>query len=245
MLSAKGRVCNNKVVIVDKMTALRNKLQGYIDQGLQKVQKRETDANAAKQAWLDAEGAYLIAKKKAETLDLQVAEDLKKVASLTELLDLHKKRLAKVRASVTEQLSEIDEEEAIIKELLGYVGDLTSSTVVVRASSESFLLPMNFSAASAHSPSRRPLPPSPSRPAAASFRVCTRGRMSRLWPSGSAGASPSSCSARSSVARAPTFRPTRSATPPLPTHPLTHYIPATALAHLLGNFIAPSHPTWR
>ncbi len=136
MLSAKGRVCNNKVYILDKMTALRTKLQGYIEQGLQKVQKREDDANAAKQAWLDAEGAYLIAKKKAETLDVQVAEDLKKVTSLTELLDLHKKRLAKVRASVTAQLSEIDEEEAIIKELLGYIGDLTSSTVdVVRVSS--------------------------------------------------------------------------------------------------------------
>ena len=128
MLSAKGRVCNNKVVIVDKMTALRTKLQGYIEQGLQKVQKREAGADAAKQAWLDAEGAYLIAKKKAETLDLQVAEDLKKVASLTELLDLHKKRLAKVRASVTEQLSEIDEEEAIIKELMGYISDLSASS---------------------------------------------------------------------------------------------------------------------
>jgi hypothetical protein len=134
MLSAKGRVCNNKVVILDKMTTLRNKLKGYIDEGEKKVKKRETDTDAAKQAWLDEEGAYLIAKSKAESLDKQVAEDLKKVTSLTELLDLNKKRLAKVRASVTEQLSEIDEEEAIIRELLGYIGDLTKSTVdVVRA----------------------------------------------------------------------------------------------------------------
>ena len=129
MLSAKGRVCNNKVGILDKMTALRKRLQGYIQQGEQKVQKREADADAAKQAWLDAEGAYLVDKKKAESLDAQVVEDLKKVTSLMELLELNKKRLAKVRASVTEQLSEIDEEEAIIRELLGYIGDLTSSTV--------------------------------------------------------------------------------------------------------------------
>jgi hypothetical protein len=135
MLSAKGRVCNNKVVILDKMTTLRNKLKGYIDEGDKKVKKRETDASTAKQAWLDAEGAYLIAKSKAESLDKQVAEDLKKVTSLTELLDLNKKRLAKVRASVTEQLSEIDEEEAIIRELLGYIGDLTTSTVDVDVSS--------------------------------------------------------------------------------------------------------------
>jgi hypothetical protein len=134
MLSAKGRVCSNKVYILDKMTTLRNKLQGYIEQGVQKVQKRTTDADAAKSAWLDAEGAYLIAKKKAESLDAQVVEDLKKVQSLTELLALNGRRLAKVRASVTEQLSEIDEEEAIIRELLGYIGDLTSSIVnVVRA----------------------------------------------------------------------------------------------------------------
>ncbi len=131
MLSAKGRVCTNKAYILDKMATLRSKLQGYTEQGAQKVQKRVANADAAKLAWLDAEGAYLIAKKKAESLDAQVAEDLKKVTSLTELLELNTKRLAKVRASVTEQLAEIDEEEAIIRELLGYIGDLTSSTVNV------------------------------------------------------------------------------------------------------------------
>jgi hypothetical protein len=131
MLSAKGRVCNNKVFILDKMQALRDRLQGYIDQGLLKVQKRSSDADAAKSAWLDAEGEYLMLKKKAEELDALVAEDLKKVTSLTSLLELNKARLAKVCASVTEQLGEIDEEEAIIRELLGYIGDLTSSTVDV------------------------------------------------------------------------------------------------------------------
>lgn len=135
MLSAKGRVCNNKAFILDKMLALRNKLQGYTEQGAQKVVKRGTDADAAKTAWLDSEGAYLIAKKKAESLDAQVTEDLKKVTSLTELLELNRKRLAKVRASVTEQLAEVDEEEAIVRELLGYIGDLTSSTVDVDVSS--------------------------------------------------------------------------------------------------------------
>jgi hypothetical protein len=131
MLSAKGRVCNNKVFILDKMQALKNRLQGYIDQGSQKVQKRETDTATAKSAWLDAESQYLLSKQKAESSDGTVAQDLKKVETLSSLLELNKARLAKVRASVTEQLSEIDEEEAIIKELLGYVGDLTSSTVDV------------------------------------------------------------------------------------------------------------------
>ena len=127
-------MCGNKVLILEKMQTLRDRLQGFIDEGSQKVTKREADANAAKQAWLDAEGAYMVAKKNADSLDAQVAEGMKKVTGLMELLELHKNRLAKVRAAVTEQLSEIDEEEAIIRELLGYIGDLTSSTVdVVRA----------------------------------------------------------------------------------------------------------------
>jgi flagellar biosynthesis chaperone FliJ len=131
MLSAKGRVCGNKVYILNKMQTLRDRLKGYIDQGSQKVQKREADEAAAKSAWLDAESEYILTKKKAEDSDAIVAEDLKKVASLATLLDLNKARLSKVRASVTEQLSEIDEEEAIIKELLGYISDLHSSTVDV------------------------------------------------------------------------------------------------------------------
>jgi hypothetical protein len=134
MLSAKGRVCKNKVYILDKLQTLRNRLQGYIDQGAQKVQKREADEAAAKLAWLDAESQYVISKKKAEDADATVAQDLKRVESLTSLLGLNKARLAKVRASVTEQLSEIDEEEAIIRELLGYIGDLHSSTVDVVSS---------------------------------------------------------------------------------------------------------------
>jgi hypothetical protein len=135
MLSAKGRVCKNKVYILDKMQTLRNRLQGYIDDGAQKVQKREAGESAAKSAWLDAEGQYLVSKKQAEDADATVAQDLKSVESLSSLLALNKARLAKVRASTTEQLSEIDEEEAIIRELLGYISDLHSSTVdVVRAS---------------------------------------------------------------------------------------------------------------
>jgi hypothetical protein len=131
MLSAKGRVCGNKVFILNKMQTLRDRLQGYIDQGVQKVQKREADEAAAKSAWLDAESQYILSKQEAEKADATVADDLKKVASLTGLLELNKARLAKVRASVTEQLSEIDEEEAIIRELLGYISDLHSSTVDV------------------------------------------------------------------------------------------------------------------
>ncbi len=131
MLSAKGRVCGNKVYILDELQTLRNRLLGYIDQGMQKVQKREADANAAKSAWLDAEAQYLVQKQKAEEYDATVAQDLKKVQSLMSLLDLNKARLSKMRASVTEQLSEIDEEEAIIRELLGYISDLHSSTVDV------------------------------------------------------------------------------------------------------------------
>ena len=136
MLSAKGRVCTNKVLILNKMQTLRDRLKGYINEGEQKVQKRQADADAAKSAWLDSEAEYLILKKKAEELDALVAADLQTVTSLSSLLDLNKARLAKVRASVTEQLAEIDDEEAIIRELLGYIGDLTSSTVdVVRCSS--------------------------------------------------------------------------------------------------------------
>jgi hypothetical protein len=33
MLSAKGRVCGNKVFIIDKLQALRDRLKGYIEEG--------------------------------------------------------------------------------------------------------------------------------------------------------------------------------------------------------------------
>jgi len=135
MLSAKGRVCNNKVYILSKMQTLRDRLQGFIEAGAQKVQSREKAESDAKSAWLDAESQYLLAKKQAEDADATVAQDLKKVESLSGLLALNKARLAKVRASTTEQLSEIDEEEAIIRELLGYISDLHSSTVDVDVSS--------------------------------------------------------------------------------------------------------------
>jgi hypothetical protein len=131
MLSAKGRVCGNKVFIMEKLQTLRDRLMGFIEEGARKVKKREDDEAAAKQAWLDAEAQYLVKKKEAEAADAIVAEDLKKVTALSSLLDLNKARLAKLRASVTEQLSEIDEEEAIIRELLGYISDLHSSTVDV------------------------------------------------------------------------------------------------------------------
>ena len=200
MLSAKGRVCRNKVYILDKMQTLRNRLQGYIEQGVQKVQKREADESAAKSAWLDEEAQYLLQKKKAEDADATLAQDLKKVEALTSLLELNKARLAKVRASVTEQLSEIDEEEAIIRELLGYIGDLHSSTVdvvrlrfVIRAA---LLLVLACSLTA--------------------ISYCVHGRMSHPCPRSSARESTSSCNAPPCAARPRHFRLSRSEPPPSP-----------------------------
>jgi hypothetical protein len=211
MLSAKGRVCNNKVVILDKLQTLRNRLQGYIDEGAQKVQKRETDASNAKSAWLDAEGQYLLAKKTAEDADATVANDLKKVSSLSSLLELNKARLSKLRASTTEQLSEIDDEEAIIRELLGYISDLHSSTVdVVRAPSLR---------------ARGRCAPAFSLLILTSIPHGGTGRTSRLCPRSSARESTSSCSGPLCATRPPPFRPSHSERPPH-AHPPTSPGPA-------------------
>ena len=107
------------------------KLQDFIVQGSSKVALRQTQADTAKSAWLDAEGQYEIDTKKVATDELNIAADMKKVSLLTEVVSANRARLAKVKASNTEQLGEIDDEEAIIRELLDYINDLTTSTVDV------------------------------------------------------------------------------------------------------------------
>jgi hypothetical protein len=131
MLSAKGRVCGNKVLILQKMQQLKDKLVGFQTDARNKLNLRVQQEAAAKRAWLDEEGKYAIQKAAVDLDSANVAESLKNVASLRDLVELRKSRLAKVRAENTEALGEIDEEEAIIRELLGYIGDLTKSTVDV------------------------------------------------------------------------------------------------------------------
>ncbi len=131
MLSAKGRVCGNKVYILQKMRQLRDKLVGFQTDAQNKLNLRVQQEASAKRAWLDEEGQYAIQKAAVDLDNANVAISLKNVASLRDLVELRNSRLSKVRAENTEALSEIDEEEAIIRELLGYIGDLTTSTVDV------------------------------------------------------------------------------------------------------------------
>ena len=131
MLSAKGRVCGNKVYILQKMQQLRDKLVGFQTDALNRVNLRDQQAASSKAAWLDAEGKYAILKAAVDLDTAQIARSEKNVANLQDLIALRKARLAKVRAENSEALSEIDEEEAIIRELLGYISDLTKSTVDV------------------------------------------------------------------------------------------------------------------
>lgn len=105
--------------------------QDFITQGAAKVALRQSQADSAKSAWLDAEGQYAVDKAAFDNDELTVASDLKKTLLLQDLVQNSQARLAKVKANNTEELSEIDEEEAIIRELLGYISDLTKSTVDV------------------------------------------------------------------------------------------------------------------
>jgi hypothetical protein len=134
MLSAKGRVCGNKVYILKKMKELKDRLIGFQTDARSKLNLRVQQEASAKQAWLDEEGRYAVQKAAVDLASTNVAKSLKNVASLQDLVELRKARLSKVRAENTEVLGEIDEEEAIIRELLGYIGDLTKSTVDVVSS---------------------------------------------------------------------------------------------------------------
>jgi hypothetical protein len=135
MLSTKGKVCGNKDYMLQKMLELRDKLVAFEQEIRKQVDKRAEQESSAKTAWLDEEGQYALQTAALDQAKLNLAADLKKVTSRQDLLALSKARLAKVKAATTDQLSEIDEEEAIIRELLGYISDLTKSTVdVVRQS---------------------------------------------------------------------------------------------------------------
>jgi hypothetical protein len=131
MLSAKGRVCGNKVYILQKMQQLRDRLVGFQTDAQSKLNLRVQQKATTNQKWLDEEGRYAIQKAAVDLGTANVAKSMKNVASLQDLVELRKARLAKVRADNTEALGEIDDEEAIIRELLGYIGDLTKSTVDV------------------------------------------------------------------------------------------------------------------
>jgi hypothetical protein len=128
MLSSKGKVCSNKDFILTKLQELLSNLQTFESEGSAKVVLRESQADAAKSSWLDAEGQYSVEKAALDQDDANLAADLKKVSTLQDLVGLNKVRLAKVKANNTEELSEIDDEEAIIKELMGYISDLSASS---------------------------------------------------------------------------------------------------------------------
>jgi hypothetical protein len=131
MLSATQRVCGNKDIIFQKMKQLRDKLVGFVIDGQNKLNLRVQQESSTKQIWLDEEGQYAIQKAACERGKITVASDVKHVIYVQDLLALSKIRLAKVKANNTEELGEIDDEEAIIRELLGYISDLTKSTVDV------------------------------------------------------------------------------------------------------------------
>ncbi len=113
------------------MQQLKEKLVGFQADAQSKLNLRVQQKASAKKNWLDEEGRYAIQKAAVDLGSANVAKSLKNVASLQDLVELRNARLAKVRADNTEALGEIDEEEAIIRELLGYIGDLTKSTVDV------------------------------------------------------------------------------------------------------------------
>jgi hypothetical protein len=131
MLSAKGKVCGNKEYIVQKMKELKDKLIGFRTDAQKKVDVRVQQEASAIQAWLDEEGRYAVQKAAVEQDTTNIDKSVKAVASLVDLVAFRKARVSKVTADNTEALGEIDEEVAIIRELLGYISDLTKSTVDV------------------------------------------------------------------------------------------------------------------
>jgi hypothetical protein len=68
------------------------------------------------------------------TLDVKAA--LKKAVGLQDVVDDDTRRLATLRANVTEELAEIDEEEAMIRENLALVNQIDSTPDTVRRGGE-------------------------------------------------------------------------------------------------------------
>ena len=132
MLSSKGRLCSRKDEVLGKLQALRDRLQGLSGSSDAHTDARQQAADAAKQAWLDAEGQHAILQRTGDTDALEVKAALKKAVGLQDVVDDDKRLLKALQDNFTSELAEIDEEESTIREELALVSQVSGSAATVR-----------------------------------------------------------------------------------------------------------------
>ncbi len=135
-LSTKGRLCTRKDYLVSKLQGLASHLQALTDASSTRTEYRKTVETEAKQKWLDSEGHHAMLQKTVEKEELDLKAGLKLAVGLQDVVDDDRARLAALRANITEELREIDEEEAMIREQLALTKQLSDAPAVRAAREE-------------------------------------------------------------------------------------------------------------
>ena len=129
MLSTQTTMCLNKAAVLSQMYQLMTKLQGLQQQAIQRIVTRKALADAANQAWLNAEAQYQT-EVKAETNDNTLFQnELKVVSNDQSQVDAQKAHVAVVSANVTVETADATNDEAIIKLILSELSTLTAMPV--------------------------------------------------------------------------------------------------------------------
>ena len=129
MLSSKGKFCSKRVLIKGKFNDLIETLRGLTIRSKARVVKRTADSKAADTAWLEAEGQYAIDTKNELIAAENVADALKHTLQATTDMGQEQTRLDAMKISKEKSITEIEEEEAIIREILGYITTLENSKI--------------------------------------------------------------------------------------------------------------------
>ena len=129
MLSTQTTMCLNKAAVLSQMYQLMTKLQGLQQQAIQRIVTRKALADAANQAWLNAEAQYQT-EVKAETNDNTLFQnELKVVSNDQSQVNAQQAHVAVVFANVTAETADATNDEAIIKLILSELSTLTAMPV--------------------------------------------------------------------------------------------------------------------
>ena len=122
-------MCMKKDAVLNQMYQLMNKLQGLQQQAIQRIITHKALADAANQAWLDAESQYQT-EVQAETNDHTLFQnELKLVSNDQSQVSGQQAHVAAVYANVTVASADAINDEAVIRLIISELSTLTAMPV--------------------------------------------------------------------------------------------------------------------
>lgn len=123
---SESKLCPVNGIVIKKMQELLAKLKNLRIAASDRVNARKAEADAAQQAWLDAEGKTAVLKKTSEDKTLSYNNQLKLVTDLTTDVKLDTQRFDMMSTNYTREKAEIEEEEEVIRLIIGDLKELTA-----------------------------------------------------------------------------------------------------------------------